>query len=145
MRFISFLFSAVFLISINNLHAQNVNMSADSVTKILCRLWKLNYIFMPDGQQISPPPGMSFEFGFKSDHTFTTTQHSPGEKEDTSEKHTWNFDPKKKSIEMKLNGENISEIISLTDDELTVIIHVKNSKTAPQDMDGTKMVLIPKN
>ena len=94
---------------------------------------------------MSPPPGMSFEFGFKSDHTFTSTQNNTMDKEDPSEKHTWNFDSKKKSIELKLNGESNSEIISLRDDELTVIVHVKNNKAAPQDIEGTKMVLIPKN
>ncbi len=145
MKLRSLLLPIALIISINTLHAQHVNMSADSVTKILCRQWKLNILSMPDGQQMSPPPGMDLEFGFKSDHTYTITPANPGEKKDPSEKHTWNFDPKKKSIELKLNGEIESEIISLSDDELTVIIHVKNNKAAPQDIEGTKMVLIPKN
>lgn len=52
---------------------------------------------------------------------------------------------KKKTIVLSVNGESNSEIIDLKADELTLIVHVKDSKTAPQDVDGTKMILIPKN
>lgn len=145
MKIFSFLLPAVLVTSVNSLQAQHVDMSADSVTKILCRQWKLSYVLMPDGQQIAPFPGMSFDFGFNADHTFTSTHNHLTEKEDPSEKHTWSLDEKKKKIVLRVNGESNSEIIALKADELTVIIHVKDSKTAPQDIEGTKMVLIPQN
>lgn len=97
MKIFFFLLSAVLFTSVNTLQAQHVNMNQDSLTKILCRLWKLNYVLMPDGQQISPLPGMSFGFGFNTDHTFTSTTGDLTEKEDPSEKHTWSFDEKKEN------------------------------------------------
>ncbi len=125
--------------SVRALHAQNVDMDADIVTKVLCKRWKLDY-FIYDGMKIFPKPGEKFGLDFMPNSTFNFIESDPNQKYNQKNKYTWRFDSLKKVILLKTDVD-YSEIISLTNDELIMLTDTKSK--APEDTAGIKTYYIP--
>lgn len=116
------------------LFAQDVNLTKESVSKDLCKKWKLDYA-IDDGMKIAPIPGVSFNYEFKNDNTFIVTGNG------TDLKGTWSYEPIKKLVRLNINNIINSEIISLKENELITITDTKSA--TPSDPTPIKMVFVP--
>jgi hypothetical protein len=129
---LKFLFAYALIISHGALFSQDINMASENVTKMLCRKWKVDYI-MTNGMKISPGPSApEIKYEFKSDNTYLLLDKDPAK----NGKGKWNFDANKKLINlMGLNGASNSTIISLREDELVMLLSMKEATPDdPSDM-----------
>jgi hypothetical protein len=116
------------------LYAQKVDMPMNRLEELLCRKWTASYALMGD-MRIDPKPGArQIDFEFKNDKTLLMTSNPQGK----TAKGTWNYDSEKKVISLIINGIRNSQIISLKDDELVMLVDTK--KATPDDPEPIKMV-----
>jgi hypothetical protein len=114
--FISIIFSASHLV------AQNIELSPDSLSTLLCKKWQMNYVMM-DGMKIERGAGApETNFEFKKDKTYSMTDNKKN-----SGKGTWTYDPKKKLVKLITNGKSYSSVIELTDAELVMFIDTREA------------------
>ena len=122
--------------SVNELFAQDINISADSVKGLLCRKWVFNYA-IEDGQKLGAMPGApTINYDFKKDGTIVATANGkndalPG---------TWKYDAAKKSLKAIVNNHLKITITVLTQDQLTMVLDMK--EVTPSDP-TTTMVYKP--
>ena len=108
--------------SVNELFAQDVDMSADAVKGLLCRKWDLNYGIV-SGERIGPNPGsptMSYDFNTDGSVVITIngqSNHLQG---------TWTFDAANKWIKITVNKQKRLTISSLKSDELVMLSDMKD-------------------
>jgi hypothetical protein len=122
-----FSFCIVGLIVSNSLFAQNISISADSIQTLLCKKWEVAYAEM-GGMRIGRIPGAEeINYEFKKDKTFILSNKDEKEKK----KGNWNYDSKKKLIKLTLDGRNISNIISLNENELVMTVDT-NTQSDPE-------------
>jgi hypothetical protein len=126
------------LLSGSSLFAQNINISADSISTLLCKKWELDYALM-GGMKIQRMPGATeMNLEFNKDKTFIKTGKDPKDKT----KGAWSYDPKKKQIMMKVSGKSI-EIISLKEDQFVMLADTKEA--TPDDPTEIRLVYKLKN
>jgi len=114
--FISIIFYASHLV------AQNIELSPDSLSTLLCKKWQMNYVMM-DGMKIERGAGApETNFEFKKDKTYSMTDNKKN-----SGKGTWTYDPKKKLVKLITNGKSYSSVIELTDAELVMFIDTREA------------------
>lgn len=117
--------------------SQSINIPADSVTHLLCKKWEMDYV-IDDGMKISRPPGApEMNYEFNKDKTFVFT----GNGNSTKVKGTWSYDPGKKLIKLTLNGRSNTSIISLTNDQLEMLMDTKAA--TPSDPTPIQMFCKP--
>jgi hypothetical protein len=109
-------------------------LTKESVSKDLCKKWKLDYAF-DEGMKIAPIPGVSFNYEFKNDNSFIVTGNG------TDLKGTWSYESTKKLVRLKINNISSTEIISLKENELITITDTKSA--TPNDPTPIKMVFVP--
>lgn len=74
--------------------------------------------------RIDMPPGapkMTFEF--KKDRSFTMTTDNPSE----STKGTWAYDPKKKLVQLQINGRSNLTIVSIQPTQMSMVADTKEA------------------
>jgi hypothetical protein len=129
--------SIVALIVSNSLFAQDINISVDSIQKLLCKKWEVAYAEM-GGMRIGRMPGAEeINYEFKKDKTFILSNKDEKEKK----KGNWSYDSKKKLIKLTLDGKNISNVISLKEDELVMAVDTNT----PSDPEPIRMVYKVRN
>ncbi|MBS1532712.1 MAG: hypothetical protein JSU01_20585 [Bacteroidetes bacterium] len=107
-------------------HAQNISLPADSVTKLLCKKWEMDYALV-QGNRIDIPPSTPRAYvEFFKDGTFSMTM----ERSNNSEKGAWKYDSSNGKISM-LIGKDRKEIISLTKDQFAIFSD--DPASAPND------------
>ncbi len=122
-----------------SLQSQEVTYSTDSLKKILCKTWEMQYA-ETGGFRINPKPGVNMlvlEFlpNNKVNVTGTDTNEKP-------EQQDWNYNVKGKFISILKNKKEKMRITDLSDDNM--IIKVTDTQNAPPDLGDTKFVLKPK-
>jgi len=108
--------------SVNELFAQDVNMSVDAVKGLLCRKWDLSYGIV-SGERIGPNPSApTMSFDFKADGSVVIgfngqNNHLQG---------TWAYDAANKWIKVTVNKQKRLTISSLKQDELVMLSDMKD-------------------
>lgn len=116
------------------LFAQDVKIPSDSIETVLCKKWEADYALL-GGMKISQMPGATdMIIEFKNDKTFQITSNNQKE----STKGIWNYDSKKKLINLLINGKSNSAIISLNDNVLIMLIDTKEA--TPDDPMPMKVI-----
>lgn len=129
MKKIIFINFILFSISIIKTFGQDITITADSVEKILCnKKWEIEYAMMGNMKIGKIPGATDLNYEFNKDKTFVVSSNDPKDKS----KGSWNFDPKKKSIILKLNGKNNSSIITLN--EKMFVLQMNKDESMPTDM-----------
>ncbi len=127
-------FALIGILSQTNLYAQQVNVQPDSLKKILCKKWEINYVLMGAARIGRMPGASNLIYEFKPDNTFIFIQGEPKD----NVKGKWDFDPEKKLIRLLAKGKSNTTIISLIPEELIISADMKN--TTPSDAEDMKMV-----
>jgi len=96
--------------------AQNINLPADSVSRLLCKKWEMDYA-LASGKKVNTPASSLLYFEFYKDGTFSIT----GGKPKINAKGTWEYDSKKEMIFLSIAGKGIKTITSLTNDQFVVL------------------------
>jgi len=114
--------------------SQTIDLSADSITTVLCKKWEVDYAIM-GGMKIGRLPGATeINYEFNKDKTFLMTSNDPKDKT----KGTWAYDTKKKIIKLTINGKSNTSIISLKEEELIMLADTKEA--TPEDPMEIKLV-----
>lgn len=101
--------------------SQSINIPEDSVAKLLCKKWKMDYAMM-GGMKIGKMPGAAeSNYEFNKDKNFELTSNTNSAKT----KGTWSYDQNKKLILLTINGKSNVSVISLKDDELEMLVDTK--------------------
>jgi hypothetical protein len=131
MKYIFSIFIITLLASDYSLFGQNINMPKDSVTKLLCKKWKVDYAVM-NGMNISMANNKTeVNYEFNADGSFYLTNNDPSKKS----KGEWTYDANKSSIKLTINGTSDTRIISLKKNELVMTADIKQATpNAPSDI-----------
>jgi len=123
-----FILIALITVALSNTTAfsQNINLSPDSITTLLCKKWEVDYAMLGDMKIGRIPGAEELNYEFNKDKTFLLTSNDPNDKS----KGTWAYDPKKKVIKLTVNGKSNTSIVSLKQGEL--VMHVDAGHTASQ-------------
>ena len=120
--------------------AQNINLSADSVSLFLCKQWKVDHALVGTMKMKRVPGKSALDYEFKPDNTFYTTGSNPGDKG----KGTWKYDSTRKTIMLVMRGKPNTKIVSLKPAELIILLDAK--KPGPDEpIEETKLVYKVKN
>lgn len=134
MKKISLIVIITLLFSNTKSLGQTINLSADSITTVLCKKWQVDYAIM-GGMKIGRIPGATeINYEFNKDKTFLMTSNDPKDKT----KGTWAYDTKKKIIKLIINGKSNTSIISLKEGELMMLADTKEA--TPDDPMEIKLV-----
>ena len=115
------------------LNAQNISLSKEELTKHLCREWKTAYATM-GGMNVGPKANAGFDVVFNSDGSYTTSK--------STTKGKWNFDTKKKYVELRMNNKLTSRIISIDEKEFVMVL--VSDADGPKGMPDLEIHFIPK-
>lgn len=108
--------------SAGSLLAQDITLSADSVQTLLCRKWEVDYAVV-DGMNIGRMPGApEINYEFLKDKTFMMFSNDPKDRT----KGTWSYDPKKKLVQLLLNGRKDTQVVSLKEGEFVMLADTRN-------------------
>jgi hypothetical protein len=126
---LSFITGLLFVIQVS---AQTLDLSPSQIDSLLCKKWAVDYALMGNAKIGRGPgaPQMVFEF-FKN--KALTSDGMKG---------TWEYDKKAKVIRLFFNGKSNSSIVSLTADELIMVMNPPQNKSP--DLSDMKMVFKPK-
>jgi hypothetical protein len=120
-----------------SLYAQHLNMPADSVKKMLCKTWEINYVLMGAAKIVRSATAPDLVYAFRPDYTFIFNAGDP-ENRLTGK---WIYDQKKKLIRLlpdkRIAGKN-QVIVSLSSVEMIMLSNAKN--TDPDNPENMKMV-----
>lgn len=123
---------ALLLIS-GAVYSQNITHNKETVTKFLCKSWVANYAMM-NGLRVEKLGQMkSLEYTFKADGTYLANKTVSGK---------WQFNAKKKCVELYLNGVLKSTITSLQSKK--VVMQLNADKSAPKDLKSLEIYFKPK-
>ncbi len=112
--------------------AQGIHLSADSVTKLLCKKWEADYV-LAQGKRINVPLSTSkIYLEFHKDGTFSAISGKPK----VTEKGEWEYDVQNGTISMSVKGKDRRNIISLTKYHLAIL---PVEQVAVNDTSGTKL------
>jgi hypothetical protein len=120
------------LVGAGPVFGQQVNMPADSLPGVLCHAWASAYAMMGNTKIEMKPGAAGVILNFVSDHTLIAV--SPKDKKTGR----WTYDPALKQIRWEITGGGNGTIISLTADEMVVLMDTK--KATPDDPSDLKIV-----
>ncbi|MDI3322119.1 lipocalin-like domain-containing protein [Pinibacter soli] len=115
--------------------SQTINLSADSVTALLCKKWEVSYVITGNTKIEKPSDMGNISYEFSKDKTFVLTSDKD------KIKGTWLYDPKLKSIKLAVGKEMNMSISSLKKTEFIVIASPAN---AAPDSEKLKLVCTAK-
>jgi hypothetical protein len=128
----------ILLASTTALFGQTINLSADSVTTLLCKKWTVDHAIMGGANIGKLPNAPEINYEFKNDKTVVFTGNNPKD----VMKADWAYVPSKKLIKLtpnvKSNSNTVLNIISLKEDEL--IILMGSSQPGPNDPPEIQLV-----
>lgn len=111
----------LFLLS-GTVYSQNITQNKEAVTKLLCKTWLADYAML-NGLKVEQMGQMkSLKYTFKADGTYQMNDKSG----------KWQFNEKKKCIELFLDGTLKSTITSLQNKKIVMILNP--DKSAPKGM-----------
>jgi hypothetical protein len=118
------------------IHAQKINLPAESVKTLLCKKWEVSYV-LNGTMRIDMPPGVPvMNYEFKKDNTFLLSDSKSNE----VHKGTWVYDPTKKTITMIVIGGATTAVTKLNETELRITADM----TAATPSDPTAITMICK-
>ena len=118
-------FTALGFLLLGHASAQTVDVPADSLKKMLCKKWEVSYV-LADGVKIVKSPGVPGRiFDFKPDNSFVFIQEEGAD----SFYGKWIYDPKKKWVQLLIDGKTNGLIISVLPEEMIMVDEKK--KNAP--------------
>ena len=132
-KFICIIFISFLLLSTNSF-SQTINLSTDSITTLLCKKWEVDYAMMGNMKIGRIPDATEINFEFYKDKSLLLTSNDSKVKT----KGTWAYDTKKKIIKLTVNGNSNSNVISLKEGELIMLVDTKEA--TPDDPMDIKMV-----
>jgi hypothetical protein len=98
-------------------YAQSPHLSADSITKLLCKKWELDYAIFQGNKIDYPSSKPKVYVEFYKEGTFLMSGDEPG----GIEKGSWEYDAAKGTISMILTKEkDRKEILYLTKDQFAI-------------------------
>ena len=103
--------SILFIFSATSI-GQTINIPADSIKSILCHKWVFDYITM-GGNRLPSQESTTYEFF--SDNTFRRWNDS-----EKPESGTWNYEPEKKWLHLKIKKKTNIYIISINDKQFVL-------------------------
>ena len=111
----------LFLLSAT-VYSQNITQNKEAVTKLLCKTWLADYAML-NGLKVEQMGQMkSLIYTFKADGTYLMNNKSG----------KWQFNEKKKCVELFLDGTLKSTITSLQNKKIVMILNP--DKSAPKGM-----------
>ena len=114
-------------------YSQNIVHNKETVTKFLCKTWIANYAMM-NGLKVEKMGQMqALEYSFKADGTYLANKTVSGK---------WQFNAKKKCVELYLNGVLKSTISSLQSKKMVMVLNV--DKSAPKNIKTLEIYFKPK-
>ena len=126
-------FIYLLLLSTNSF-SQTINLSTDSIATLLCKKWEVDYAMMGNMKIRRIPSATEINFEFYKDKSLLLTSNDSKVKA----KGTWAYDTKKKIIKLTVNGNSNSNVISLKEGELIMLVDTKEA--TPDDPMDIKMV-----
>ena len=128
------LFFVCFILFGGALYAQKIDMPSNRLEELLCRKWVASYAML-GGMRIDQKPGATaINYEFKRDKAFILTGGQPGKPLNG----TWRYDSEKKVILLSVNGNKNSQVVSLKEDELMMLVDTKAA--TPDDPEAIRMV-----
>ena len=128
-----------FALVIISLRSQTITYSADSLKKILCKTWEMEYAEM-GSFRIDPKPGVNMlvlEFRSNNKVKVTGTQT-----DDKPEDWDWTFNVKEKYVSIIKDKKEKMRITNLEINKM--IAKITATQNAPADLGDTKFILKPK-
>jgi len=117
-----------------SVYAQDVAGPPDTVKSILCKKWEVSYVMMGSYKIDRLPGADNLIYEFDPKGTFTVSDG----KDIQGKNGHWNYIPVKKMVKLTLNGRSNATIISLTGNELIMLVDSKES--TPDDPMKMKVV-----
>ena len=134
MKKIIFIGIITLLLSSKKSFSQTIDLSADSITTLLCKKWEVAYAIMGNMKIGRIPGATEINHEFNKDKTLLMTSNDPKDKT----KGTWAYDAKKKIIKLTINGRSNTSIISLKEGEFIMLADTKEA--TPDDPMEIKLV-----
>jgi hypothetical protein len=117
------LFTALGFLMWGDVAGQKVDVPADSLKKMLCKKWEVSYV-LADGVKIVKSSGASSRiFDFKPDNSFVFIQEEGAD----SFYGKWIYDPKKKWVQLLIDGKTNGLIISVLPEEMIMVDEKKKN------------------
>lgn len=114
-------------------YSQNITQDKATASKLLCKTWTADYAMM-NGLRIEKMDKMkSLEYSFKSDGTYLGNKTVTGK---------WQFNTKKKCIELYVNNILKSTITSLQSKK--IVMKLNADKSAPKEIGKLEIYFKPK-
>ncbi|HLK28056.1 MAG TPA: DUF4923 family protein [Puia sp.] len=123
MKKIAHAFIILFLLCSSKSFCQTIDVQEDSLKNLLCKKWQMDYAMMGGMKINKMPSAAEANFEFKKDGTFIETTNKDSKKING----TWIYDKNKKHIKLTINGKSSLSIISLKEDELTMLADTKQA------------------
>ena len=122
----------IILLLSSAVYSQNVTKK-ETINKLLCKTWIADYALL-NGLKVEKMGQMkSLDYTFKSDNTYLANGTISGK---------WQYNAKKKSIELLVNGILKSTITSLQSKKLVMILNA--DKSAPKEVTKLEIYFKPK-
>ncbi|WP_264521477.1 hypothetical protein [Flavobacterium sp. N1994] len=122
----------ILLLLSGTVYSQNISKK-EAINKNLCKAWVADYAMM-GGLKVEKMGQMkSLTYTFKSDNTYLANGTISGK---------WQYNSKKKNIELLVNGVLKSTITSLEKKKIVMILNV--DKSAPKEMGKLEIYFKPK-
>lgn len=123
----------ILLLISSAVYSQNITHKKEIVNKFLCKTWVANYAMM-NGLKVEKMGQMkALEYSFKADGTYLANKTVSGK---------WQFNAKKKCVELYLNGVLKSTITTLQSKK--VVMKLNADKSAPQNIQSLEIYFKPK-
>lgn len=122
------------LIFLHFISFAQIKTPADSISALLCKQWVVDYAMMGN-MKIDKLPGTStpdYQFNENKTVLMSSTQ---GKDKKTG---TWSYDSNKKIIKIIINGKANSMVVSLTANELIMLVDTKQA--TPDDQMAIKLI-----
>lgn len=116
MKSFIYAFIITFLSFQTNAYAQDLKLSSDSVTKLLCKKWEVDYALFQGNKVDYPSSKPKAYMEFYKDGTFLMSGGEPG----GVQKGTWEYDASKGTISILIEEKDRKEIMSLSKNQFAI-------------------------
>jgi hypothetical protein len=113
--------------------SQNITQDKATISKFLCKNWIANYAMMNGLRAEKLGPIKSLEYSFKADGTYVGNKTVTGK---------WQFNAKKKCIELYVKGVLKSTITTLQNKKIVMVLNT--DKSAPKESSKLEIYFKPK-
>jgi hypothetical protein len=113
-------------------YSQNVTKK-ETINQLLCKTWNADYAMMNGLKVQKMGPMKSLTYSFKADNTYLANGTVSGK---------WQYNAKKKNIELLVNGILKSTITTLQSKKMAMILNADSS--APKDVPKLEIYFKPK-